>query len=173
MAVAPLTGRLRSTKALVNTMKEFTQAVSEFSRPEYVRQFIEDKKGRWHAIAAVFSAHHRNGVFDNIRRHEVWEMGEFHFERVEVGNIEEGLMPLVVEKNRNLVAISRSIEDQQHPHYTEHKIQKDVADPTYLGRWEGDNVRLIDGNHRAIHQVRQFLSSVSTVDVISILVPKR
>jgi len=71
-----------------------------------------------------------------------------------------------------LLEVDRDPEVGKHPHYRAHPLKEDVPYSKYLGVKDGENVRLIYGNHRAIHQARQFVNDLRSLDSLEICVPK-
>lgn len=123
-------------------------------------------------MAEIFSQHHNNCVHKRIREISHWELKAFPAHGVEVGYMEGELKRCIQRHSHDLIAVSSDSDVTGHKHYKDRDLKTAVPYDVFLATWtKTHRPRLIDGNHRAIHQVRQQASGYLPAAELKIVVP--
>lgn len=125
-------------------------------------------------MAKIFSLHHNNCVHERIKQNPHWELKAFPAHGVEVGYMEGELKTCIQRHRHGLIAVAGDLEVVNHRHYKARDLKAEVPYDVFLATWtKTHQPRLIDGNHRAIHQVRQRAGGYFPAEELKIVVPSR
>ena len=88
--------------------------------------------------------------------------------------VESELKSVIQRLEHRLLDVAQAAELLEHPNYRDKNLLVDVPYNVFLGKWKRPaSVRLIDGNHRAIHITRRWLTVGGCLPSFSVVVPSQ
>jgi hypothetical protein len=146
---------------------------AQFSDQAALTDFVATLNDSQLATTTKFlSQMHNNGMAKNIAKYESWEPITLSMEKLEVEYTETVLRPAVKQCSHELLSVAVHHIVVEHSSYKHRNLHTDVAYSVYLGRpMKPEKTRLVDGNHRAIHQARQFLAGIRSQKHLNLVVP--